>query len=143
MTSRRWDDDRRGRGVADATASVERIKQLAVLAAAPDWVAEEPEKHLLPGIRERVETSGLSLEESTVDPDGAFRVRLASATRLSRREIRQAVWSILGGAVELSTVVTESTSDGEVAFDVVTGMPPGGRFATHGHTLRIEVAQPA
>lgn len=140
---KRWDTDERGRGVASAKQSLPAIEQLKELAETGDWVAEDPEIHLLPGIRERAEISAFSLDSFEVEPDGAFRVRLGSATKLSRREIRQSVWSILGGVVELSTLVRESASGDAVRFEVVTGIPPDeGRFATHGHTIRIEVAQP-
>jgi hypothetical protein len=139
---RRWEDDARGHGAADARTSLPAIEQLAELAGSPEWVAEEPEAHLLPGLRERVEISGLSLEDAVVEPDGTFRVRLASPAKQSRREIRQSVWSILGGVAELTSLVRETQTDGAISFEVVTGIPPGGRFASHGHTLRIEVEQP-
>jgi hypothetical protein len=141
MTSRRWDTDERGHGVADARRSLDAIHELAQLAEAGDWVAEDPEAHLEPGLRERVATSGLSLTSVEVDAEGAMVVRLSSAVNQSRREIRQAVWSILGGIAELTTLVRETQKGTEVSFDVVTGIPPGGRFATHGHTLRIELVQ--
>ena len=142
MISRRWDTDERGHGVADARASMAAIHKLAELAGSEDWVAEDPETHLLPGLRERLEHSGLSLLRSEVEDDGTFRIRLGSATGLSRREIRQAVWSVLGGVAELSTLVEESVSGDTVRFEVVTGIPPGGRFATHGHRLLIELDAP-
>jgi hypothetical protein len=144
MTSRRWDSDERGRGVADAHASLPAIQQLAELAGSDDWVAEDPEAHLLPGLRERVGISSLTIESVDVDPDGALRVRLASPNKQSRREVRQSVWSILGGVAELATFVRETrTSDG-VSFEVVTGNPRDeGPFATHGHTLRIQVNNPS
>jgi len=120
------------------------IRELATLAEMPDWVAEEPEKHLMPGLRERIEISGLSLDAVAVESDGALHIALSSTTQLSRREIRQSVWSILGGAVEMTTYVHETQANGKVTFDVVTGLPPSdGPFATHGHTMRIEVYQPA
>ena len=144
MSSRRWDGDDRGRGVAHARSAVPALDELSALAKTDGWIAEEPEKHLLPGIQDRVAISGLSLDESIVHDDGSFFVRLSSSVRLSRREIRQSVWSILGGVAELTTHVHESHEDGVARFDVVTGMPAtGGEFATHGHTLRIEVVQPA
>jgi hypothetical protein len=139
---RRWDDDERGHGVGDARGSLPAIEQLAELATAREWVAEDPEAHLLPGLRERIEISGFSLDEIAVEADGGLRVRLASAARQSRREIRQSVWSILGGVAELTSLVRETQADGTIAFEVVTGIPPGGRFASHGHTLSIEVVQP-
>lgn len=140
---RRWDTDERGHGVADARVSLPAIQQLAELAGAREWVAEDPEAHLLPGLRERIEISGLNLEEAALEPDGVYRIRLASAAKQSRREIRQSVWAILGGVAELTSLVRETQADGAIRFEVVTGIPPGeGRFATHGHTLRIEVDQP-
>ena len=141
--ARRWDTDERGHGVANASGSLPAINALADLARSENWVAEDPEAHLLPGLKDRVAISGLSLDDTAVDGDGTLRVRLSSAARLSRREIRQSVWSILGGAVELTTHVQETAADRAIVFEVVTGTTPGGPFATHGHTLRIEVAQPA
>src|SRR5690348_3437770 len=143
MAPSRWDTDERGQGVADARFMVPAIQELQDLATADRWVAEEPQTHLLPGIEERVAISGLRLEEQSTDDAGVLHVRLSSGIRLSRGEIRQSVWLILGGAVEMTTFVRE-TSDGDaVTFEVVTGVAPGGRFATHGHTLRIQVVQPA
>jgi hypothetical protein len=83
MTRRRWDNDERGRGVGDARASLPAIQQLAELAASEDWVAENPEAHLVPRLRERVEISGLVIDSVEVDPDGALRVRLSSAANPS------------------------------------------------------------
>jgi hypothetical protein len=144
MTSRRWDTDERGRGVADARASLPAIQQLVELAGSEDWVAEDPETHLLPGLRERVEVSGLVVESVEVEPDGALRVRLRSSTKRSRRELRQSVWSILGGVAELASFVRETRSDDWISFEVVTGNPrDDGPFATHGHVIRLEVEQPA
>ena len=144
MTSRRCDTDERGRGVADARASLPAIQQLVELAGSEDWVAEDPETHLLPGLRERVEVSGLVVESVEVEPDGALRVRLRSSTKRSRRELRQSVWSILGGVAELASFVRETRSDDWISFEVVTGNPrDDGPFATHGHVIRLEVEQPA
>src|SRR2546429_5349281 len=106
MTSRRWDTDERGHGIADARGSLSSIKELAELAElaeSRDWVAEDPEAHLLPGLRERIDMSGLSIASVEVEPGGSLHLRLTSATKQSRREIRQSVWSILGGAAELPT----------------------------------------
>ncbi|HEV2027813.1 MAG TPA: hypothetical protein VGS16_04685 [Candidatus Dormibacteraeota bacterium] len=142
MTSRRWDSDERGRGVADARGSLAAIQQLAELAGAKDWVTEDPETHLMPGLRERAEVSGLVIDSYEVEPDGALRVRLTCTTRQSRREIRQSVWSILGGVAELTTFVREVGSADSITFEIVTGIPPGeGPFATHGHVLRLQVEQ--
>src|SRR5579864_4443118 len=123
MTSRRWDADERGRGVADARASLPAIHQLVELAGLADWVAEDPEAHLLPGLRERIDISGLVIGSVEVEPDGALRVRLNSSAKQSRRELRQSVWSILGGVAELATFVRETRSANRISFEVVTGNP--------------------
>jgi hypothetical protein len=143
MTSPRWDSDERRRGVGDARASLPAIQELAELAGSDDWVAEDPEAHLLPGLREGLETSSLTIESFEVEPDGALRVRFASPTRQSRRQLRQSVWSILGGVAELATFVREKRSAEGITFEVVTGNPADqGPFATHGHVIRLVVEQP-
>ena len=75
-----------------------------------------------------------------VDPDGALNLVLRRTGPKGPRELRQAIWTILGGSVELATYVHESKSGEAATFDVVTGIPPQeGAFATHGHTIRIRV----
>jgi len=92
----------------------------------------------------RVEISSLTIQFVGVDPDGALRVRLASRNKQSRRELRESVWSIVGGVAELATFVRETRASDRVSFEVVTGNPRDeGPFATHGHAIRLEVEQPA
>jgi hypothetical protein len=144
MTQRRWDTDERGRGVGDARASLPAIQQLAELAGSEAWVAEDAATHLLPALRERVDASVLTISSVEVRPDGGLLVRLASPVKQSRRELRRAVWAILGAVAELTTLVRETQSGDTVNFEVVTGIPPGeGPYATHGHTLRLEVDRSA
>jgi hypothetical protein len=74
------------------------------------------------------------------DHEGRFTVHFKGGAELSKRDLRQAVWTILGAVAELSTHVRESRDEDGVSFEVVTGTPKGsGRFATHGHTLRLVV----
>ena len=138
--SRRWDTDERGHGVADASAHVPAIDELARLAATPEWVAEDPEEHLLPGLRRGAEASGLTITSFATTPDGNFIVHVKGAGGMSRREVREAAWRTLGAVAELASHVREvHDEEGGVMFDVVTGSPEGGRFATHGHSLRLVV----
>lgn len=140
--AKRWETDQRGRGVADARASLPAIQQLANLAGSPDWVTEEPEAHLLPKLKERVEGLGLTITRAIVESDGALSVHLAGAGKGTRRELRQLAWTVLGGVAELTTHVHETRDDGSIRFDVVTGIPPtDGGFATHGHALRLTLQQ--
>jgi hypothetical protein len=137
---RRWDTDERGHGLSSASAYVPAISELAELASTADWVTEDPEAHLLPGLRRGAEASGLTITSFATDPEGCFAVHFKGAGSRSRREVREAVWAIIGGVAELSTHVREVKTEGDVVFEVVTGTPEGaGSFATHGHTLRLVV----
>ena len=46
----RWDTDERGRGVASAADFAPALERLLEASRKPDWVAEEPEHHLLPHV---------------------------------------------------------------------------------------------
>jgi len=137
--AKRWDTDERGHGIGDASAHLPAINELADLAARPDWVTEDPEEHLLPGLRQGVEATGLTITSFAATPDGTFTVHVKGAGEMSRREVRQAAWTALGSVAELATHVREVRGDAGVVFEVVTGQPDGGRFASHGHSLRLVV----
>lgn len=137
--ARRWDADERGHGIGDASAHLPAINELAELAARPDWVTEDPEEHLLPGLRRGAEATGLTITSFAATPDGTFTVHVKGASGKSRREVRQAAWTALGAVAELATHVREVSTDAGTVFEVVTGQPEGGRFATHGHSLRLIV----
>jgi hypothetical protein len=137
--NRRWDTDERGHGIAGASAHLPAINELAELATRPDWVTEDPEDHLLPGLRRGAEATGLTITSFAAAPDGGFTVHLKGASGLSRREVRQAAWTVLGGVAETAAHVKEVKTEGGVVFEVVTGTPEGGRFATHGHSLKLVV----
>jgi hypothetical protein len=136
---RRWDTDERGHGIASASSQLSALNELVELSTLPDWVTEDPEAHLLPGLRRGAEATGLTITSFASDPEGRFTVHLKGAGERSKRELRQAAWTILGCVAELSSHVRESRDDGGVTFEVVTGTPQGGTFATHGHTLRLVV----
>jgi hypothetical protein len=136
---RRWDTDERGHGISDASAHLPAINELAELAARPAWVAEDPEEHLLPGIRHGAEATGLTITSYATAPDGTFTVHVKGASGKSPREVREAAWTLLGTVAELISMVRENHEDGDVTFEVVTGNPESIRFATHGHSIRLVV----
>ncbi len=139
--ARRWDNDEIGHGVASAAGHLAAINELADLAAQPAWVTEDPEAHLLPGLRRGAESAGLTITSFAIDPEGCFAVHLMGASAMSRRDLRQAAWTILGAVAELSSHVRELRTDDTVTFETVTGNPAGdGPFVTHGHTLRLVFA---
>jgi hypothetical protein len=49
--STRWEGDDRGRGIATAGQLVPGVGDLLAAFNEPDWVAEQPEAHLLPHAR--------------------------------------------------------------------------------------------
>ena len=86
----------------------------------------------------------MTIRSATVEPDGTFTVHVAGAANVSKRALRQAVWSMLGGVAEMSAHVREIRDTNGVRFEMLTGMPPGeGPFPTHGHRLRLVIAETA
>ena len=142
---RRWDPDERRIGVGDATSHLATLDALRGVAAEPGWVAEEPEAHLLPHIREAVQVAGspLAMDASTTDPDGTFVVDVhwVGAPDADARAVRVASLALIATITESTTAIRERRGPGLTTYEVVTGSVPGDTaFATHGHTLRLRVA---
>jgi hypothetical protein len=134
---RRWDTDERLEGVADASSFAQSIEELAELARRPGWVAEEPEVHLVPHLRD-ADIPGLQLAECQTGQDGALAVRATYAPDTSRHDLRQSAWALLGSIAEPAASVREHVDGEAVMFEVVTGIPDGaGPFASHGHSVRL------
>ena len=75
----RWDTDERGRGIASADAFAPALERLLEAARRPDWVAEEPEHHLLPHVRRLCDERGWTV--SAEIEDGGARSRRRPAHR--------------------------------------------------------------
>ncbi len=137
----RWDPDDRGSGVADASAHLARLDALRAAAAENDWVAEEPEVHLLPHIvRHLADGAPFRLQTATTDPDGTFvvAVRWTGPDDAGRGIVRTAAYALIGVVAESTTAITQSGDDERLVFEVVTGMlADQTSFASHGHTLRL------
>jgi hypothetical protein len=132
---KRWDTDDRLVGVADASAFAAAVDELAALARRAGWVAEDPEVHLLPHLRDGVE--GLPIAETRAGQDGVLTVTAEYRPGEGRRDIRRRAWALLGAIAEPAASVREFRDGDAVIFEVVTGIPDGGPFASHGHTLRL------
>lgn len=146
MADRRWDGDERGGGVADAGQFVEGAAGLIAAMRQPNWVAEEPEAHLLPHLEQACQSLPLEILGARTSDDGCYEVQL----RWTRAEagvgaIRAAIFGLLGGIAEPASYVrqrrTDSTAGSStlLSFEVVTGIVDEQPFMPHGHTLRLEV----
>lgn len=135
----RWDTDERGRGIASAAAFAPALEQLLDAARRPDWVAEEPEHHLLPHVHRLCEERGWTVSAEIEDAVLVLGVVLPPGT--DRRELRAAGYALVGTFSEECTHVEQRQSNGGVELDVVTGMPVGSEhFAPHGHTVRLRLS---
>jgi hypothetical protein len=143
--ARRWDDDERGHGVADARQLVTGARELVAAFDAPDWVAEDPELHLKPHVDAWLQADGrLGLTRASTDDRGAFILDLDwLGGPAGPGEVRAAVYALVGQFAESATYVRQrrDMNDGAVPklrFEVGTGELEGG-FASHGHTILITV----
>ena len=84
----RWDTDERGRGIASAAAFAPALERLLDAARRPDWVAEEPEHHLLPHVHRLCEERGWRVSAEIEDAVLVLGVVLPPGT--DRRELRAA-----------------------------------------------------
>jgi hypothetical protein len=140
----RWTGDEQERGVADAGRSVPNIAALLQAAQESGWVAEEPDRHLLPNLIAQLDPArpGLALTSWRID-DGALVLTLSRPESLSARETRSAIFRLLGSVAESATFIREFVEAGSRRYEICTGTLAGdGPFASHGHVLSIVVRGP-
>ena len=135
MKDRRWDIDERGRGVSDAGALAPGVHELVEALTIADWVAEDPEAHLLPHIERACRDAGLDVLDHRV-ADAVFVVGIAWPGVPSSGEARQAAYAIVGSFAESATSVRQRG----LSFEVVTGLlEQDTLFRSHGHLVRLEI----
>jgi len=135
----RWDIDERGRGVASAARAVPDLDRLREAMLIDDWVSEDPDAHLLPHMRRVCDERGWKLERAEIVDDV---LEVDAVTPGSYPSPREAAYALLGSFAEASTHVVERSTDvrRDVELFITTGMLEGdGRFAPHGHTVRVRV----
>jgi hypothetical protein len=134
----RWEGDERGEGVAAGRALAPGVEELAAALQRENWVAEDPEAHLLPHLQLSCDRLPFELLSASTAEDGTFEVRLRwRGEGSSLGAIRQAVFALVGGVAESATYVRQRREP--LQFEVATGILADGTFAPHGHTLRISV----
>jgi hypothetical protein len=139
--TRRWDMDERGAGIASGEPFAEGVDALREQMRAPDWIAEEADRHLLPHIRRACDAIGrLEVLDEAQGADGIYTVRLAWHGDADVGAVRRDVFRLVGAFAESSTHVRQRTVGDAVEFDVVTGMLPDETpFRTHGHLVCFRV----
>jgi hypothetical protein len=132
--------------VAHARALAPGGEQLVVAMKESDWVAEEPEAHLLPHLSRACSAPGspLTIEDAAADDAGVLVVSLRWAGGGgNRRSVTEAVWALLGSMIETASYVhgpADFDWESEATWEVATGMlAPDTTFAPHGHVLRLVV----
>ena len=154
MSTRRWDGDERGRGVADASRVQPGAGELLEALGEPDWVAEDGHDHLLPHLTRACERGAVPfrLEGASTEPDGAFAVDVIWLGRPEDvRAVRSAVYALVGEVAESATYIRQRRDEpvgdvdqpigGDTLFyEVATGMLDSDtRYAPHGHVLVLRV----
>lgn len=126
--------------MASAAGAVPDLDRLRNAMLEPDWVAEDPELHLLPHVERLCAERGWDLDRSEV-VDAVLEIDVA-APRTATATPRAVAFALLGTFAEASTHVVEESADvgRDVQLHATTGMLEGdGVFAPHGHTVRIRV----
>jgi hypothetical protein len=138
---KRWDTDERGRGVASARRAVADLDRLREAMLSSDWVAEDPDLHLLPHVRSLCDDEGWRVHRAAVGADGALELDVEVAAP-SWGAMREAGYRIVGTFAEANTHVVQHELNGGMELVVTTGMLEGdGPFAPHGHVVRVALAR--
>src|SRR5579884_4075658 len=108
----RWENDDRGRGVADATRLLPGVEELAAAFAEPAWVAESPETHLHHHVEEWCRRDGrLALVDAHTDSAGAYVLDVVWRSEPAGvGHVRAAVFCLLGSFAESATYVRQRRS---------------------------------
>ena len=107
-----------------------------------NWIAEEPELHLMPHIEAACNEVdlALALERRQVLGDGSLLVDLRwKGQPRDRRGVRAAAYALIGSMAESASYIRQEWDDDTVVYDVVTGMLGDSAFAPHGHVVRLRI----
>ena len=142
---RRWDGDERFRGVADAGSATADVERLLAQTREPGWVTEDPDLHLAPSCLPAAASLGLDVVRSeVVEHVLEIDVRSDSADA-DVGAGRIAAYGLIGAIAESSTHIREHRNEDRsvIVLEALTGVLPGdGRFASHGHMVRVRLITP-
>jgi hypothetical protein len=141
----RWDTDTRGAGIGDGQWIAPALRRLLEALAAPGWVAEEPEVHVLPHLRQACDAPSSPWTLIGADlRDAVYVVTLEWSRPQPRlRQLRTDALALIGTVAEGSTFVQQRMAEREIEYHVTTGMLEGDSpFAGHGHLLLLRIGGP-
>ncbi|WP_432931315.1 hypothetical protein ACQPZZ_11090 [Microbispora sp. CA-135349] len=133
---RRWDDDERFTGIADASAMEPQVSALLEAMTRDGWVTELPEAHLLPHLRRACGSEWLLTGERLLT-DGVYEVTVSLAGDREGVHVHRDVIRLLSAIAESVFFVRQAAPG---VFECVTGMLDGDSgYASHGHMVRLIV----
>ena len=138
----RWEGDRMGHGIGDGAWIASSVQRLLDALSESNWIAEDPDAHLLPHLRSSIDGSGSPWSLLSADLlHGVYVVALEWSRPQGRiRDLRADVYSLLGAMAESATYVHQHTEGETIIYDVATGMLPGdSHFAPHGHAVQFRI----
>ena len=138
----RWDIDERGQGVGDARRLLPEARALVERMDTPQWITEDADAHLLPHLRRMCERGDVPLEllDARVEQDGTLVVDCRLEGEWDGWRASVAGFALLGGISETGTFAEKRETGDRLELDIVTGVVSDeGRYATHGHTVRLRV----
>ena len=145
IENRRWDNDTRGYGIADGGWIVPSVKRLLDALTEANWVAENPDQHLLPHLNEACEAAGppWTLTAAALR-DGVYVVALEwNHSEPTLRLLRADAYALIGVVAEGATFIYERRIDEAIEFHVTTGLLDGDTpMKGHGHLLHLRVGGP-
>jgi hypothetical protein len=142
MGQARWDNDARGKGIADGRSFVPLLDELRGALQRQAWIAEQPADHLLPHLQRWCDApdSPLAIDDARSTPEGTFEVDLSQREPLSAAGLRQAVLGLVGSIAEGATFIYQQAQEERTVYVVATGLlDEQTPFQSHGHTLRFSI----
>ena len=143
--ARRWDGDERGTGIADGGWIEGDLSELVATLTESNWVAEEPEHHLLPHLQEACEASGSPWTLRHIEVAHAVYVVSLDWTpaSASMRQLRADTYALIGTVAESVSYIHQRVDTETVHYDVVTGMlATDTPFRPHGHLIELRIGGP-
>lgn len=138
MRARRWEGGERGHGIADGASLAPGVQRLLDAMARPDRVAEDPEVHLLPALRDGGDQPGSPWTLRSAELQGAtYRLTVDWARQpATLRQLRADAFALIGAIAEGATNIDERVLPNGVDSEVVTGLlEEQTPFRSHGHLL--------